>query len=595
MRGYRGIRDYAAIGDGCSAALIASDCSIDWLCWPRFDSSALFYRLLDATKGGFFQIVPHGQFSSSQHYLDQTNVLATDLLTDHGSLRVIDLMPIGGGPTRIMRKVECTDGAFPCRMVISVTPEFGSEPASVELARGRADFYWRGGTASLESPFPLLRDDEGCLSADFEVRQGDCYWFVLTHSIPAHVRSFSAEGAEETLSETIAYWRSWADKCSYHGRYRNAVQRSALALKLLTYQPTGAIIAAPTTSLPEWVGAQRNWDYRYSWIRDAAWIIEGLMSVGYHDEAMVFWKWLESLDLRSGDPMVVYSLDGAVPGTERILDHVEGFRGSRPVRVGNAARKQRQLDVYGELVRAIFICSRSMAEMRPLRPELWSVVRRLIDRVNDTWMKPDRGLWEIRAGEKHYLASKLMCWTALDRAIQISESDGLEAPIAEWRDIRDAIRNRILNEGYNSNLGAFTQSFASPDLDCSALLIPLVGMLDPKDFRMTSTVAKIRNTLELDGLLYRYRTEDGLGGPEGAFTICTFWLVEVLALQGRLEEADRLFGRMLQRSSKVGLFSEEIDPESGDLLGNYPQGLPHLALIRAAVSLETSVENRREF
>ncbi|MDQ6671916.1 MAG: glycoside hydrolase family 15 protein [Chloroflexota bacterium] len=399
------------------------------------------------------------------------------------------------------------------------------------------------------------------------------------------------------LARTLRYWESWAAKCTYHGPYRDQVVRSALVLKLLTYEPTGAVVAAPTTSLPESVGGQRNWDYRYTWLRDSSLILYALLTIGYEQEATDFMHWLEQTlgsDWTPEGPQIMYGIDGRRNVPEQVLEDLAGYRGSRPVRVGNAAADQRQLDIYGEVLRAAALHYLRDSDSRGTQPpsaQAWKLLRRLVNRAAEQWAESGSGIWEVRGGPQPFLYGKLMCWVALDSGLALAREHGLEAPLDRWLSARDEIRQAILDQGYDQHLGAFTQALGSATLDASALVIARVGFLPPTDPRVKSTIEQIRGQLTEDGLVYRYRTQDGLAGGEGSFTLCTFWMVEALALGGLVDEARKLFEQTQSYANDVGLLAEEIDPQTSEQLGNFPQGFSHMALIGAAVNLATAVRD----
>jgi GH15 family glucan-1,4-alpha-glucosidase len=590
------IRDYAVIGDGHTAALVGSDGSIDWCCCPKFDSAAVFCRVLDAKRGGWCRIGPSSAASVTREYIGNTAVLATTYRSEHAHWRVTDFMPIHAGSEqphihedtehRILRLVEGLQGEASCVVEFRPTFDYARVPTIIEVTPSGASAHVADESMCIRSPVPLQVDDRGAASARWTLRAGERVWFALNYAR----RTCPADGDavfEADLQRTIEYWNRWSARCSYQGPYHALVRRSALTLKLLSFAPSGAIIAAPTTSLPEQLGGLRNWDYRYTWLRDSALTLYALQSIGYHSEADAFFGWLERLCLRcSGGLRIMYTIEGRNTPGEVTLDHLAGYGNSRPVRIGNAAFDQEQLDVYGEVLDAAHL----HVEWRkqPLAPETWAVLSRFADTAAARWCEPDQGIWEVRGPPQHFLYSKLMCWVALDRAIKIGQADGLPADALCWRSTRDQIREAILSQGYNENLGAFTQSLGGSVLDASALAIPMTGFLPATDPRVVSTMERIVERLTADGLVYRYRrseTEDGLPGHEGTFALCSFWLVDNLALAGRVAEARQLFERVADYANDVGLLAEEIEPHSGELLGNFPQGFTHLGLIRAALSI----------
>ena len=586
-RGYRAIGDYAVIGDGHTVALVASDGSIDWLCLPDLDSDAVFCRLLDDRKGGFFRVGPFGDHVSARGYLGDSNVLVTTFTAAAGVVRLTDFMPPPGSdhPSTVLRLVEGVAGATEVEIVFRPSLGFGAATTETRVTPDGAVASAGKERLFLSAPVVLEPDARGGARGAATVSAGDRFW--VTAVLGEAAGTATAPDADRLLDETLEYWREWSARCTYEGPYHPLVRRSALTLKLLAFAPTGAVAAAPTTSLPEEVGGVRNWDYRYTWLRDASLILYALQSIGYHDEADAFFEWLERLCLRCREHLqIMYTVRGDENLTECTLGHLDGWRSSRPVRVGNAAATQTQLDVFGELLDAAHLHLDAMPSA--FQAGTWEVLCLLADRAAQRWREPDAGIWEVRGGLRHFLYSKLLCWVALDRAIAIAETNRAPGDIEVWRRERDAVREAILTEGYDSGLGAFTQSFGDPALDASALAIPLVGFLPPTDARVRSTVERIQETLTADGLVYRYLPEaspDGLPGGEATFALCSFWLVDNLALAGRLDEARELFERITGYANDVGLLSEEIDPRTGELLGNFPQGFTHLALIQSALAI----------
>lgn len=593
---YRPIGDYALIGDAHTAALVASDGSIDWCCCPRFDSAAAFCRLLDAGKGGYYRVGPVAPYTSSRSYVGWTNVLATTFNTDTGRIRVTDFMPIGArggrssgngtdGSHLVLRLIEGIAGAVDCEIRFRPTFGFAMEPTAVQPCEGGA--VARAGEESLilACPIALHNDVSSSVGGRQRISAGDRVWIAMTYRGSGSPASsdFDLSSCDSAMDETMRYWREWSDACTYEGPYHALVRRSALALKLLTFAPTGALVAAPTTSLPEVIGGVGNWDYRYTWLRDAAMSLDALVLVGYHDEAERFFDWIEDLCLAcSGGLQIMYSLDGTPTPEERTLDYLDGYRQSRPVRIGNGAARQLQLDVYGHVIDAVWICHERLRT--PVRPELWSMLRHFADEVALQWHEPDHGPWEVRGERRHYLYSKLLCWVALDRALRIAKRRGdVGHHVDNWRRERDQLGRAILDRGYNEQVGAFTYVFDEPALDAGALVIPLADFLPASDPRVRSTMENVREQLSVDGLMYRNFTPNLEG--EGTFTLCSYWLVENLILAGHVEEARALFECIAGHASDLGLLSEEIDAGTGQLLGNYPQGYSHLALIRTAVRL----------
>jgi len=620
---YPPIADYALVGDCHTAALIARDGSVDWFCPGRFDGPAVFCRLLDADRGGYLQLAPAGEFSAQRRYRGRTNVLETTFSSGGGQIRMTDLMPVHrrtsqrrgydvGTSQRLLRLVEGLSGEVELNLRFKPTFDYARRAADLSPSANEGAVA-QAGTHYLTLACPgvtLEADGTGALQGRLRLRAGERRWIALTYAEdPDRAREALAPvDCDEHLARTIEYWEQWAAGCTYQGPYRAEVLRSALVLKLLTYEPTGAVVAAPTTSLPEAIGGERNWDYRYTWLRDASLILYGLMSIGFEDEAADFLHWLEHTTGSDPTqaPQIMYGIDGRRKLPEEELGHLAGYRGSRPVRLGNAAATQRQLDIYGEVLRAASLHYRRAGDARGegqsteakghQRPssEAWALLRGMVERAGEHWQEPGSGIWEVRGGPQDFLYGKLMCWAALDCGIRLTEEHQLDAPLDHWRQTRQAIRRAILERGYDAKQGAFTQAFGSPALDASALAIPRIGFLPPTDARVRSTVERIRADLTQDGLVYRYRTHDGLAGGEGTFALCTFWLVDALALGGRLDQARELFEGVLRYANDVGLLSEEINPGSGELLGNFPQGFSHLALIGSAVNMAKAAKHGAE-
>jgi GH15 family glucan-1,4-alpha-glucosidase len=594
---YRPLCDYAIIGDAHTAALVARDGSVDWCCWPHFDSPAVFCRLLDASRGGFFRVGPTAACQTSRSYYEQTNVLQTTFETEGGKVRLTDLMPVEclenersgediASSYEILRLIEGIGGTVELEIVFHPTFDYARAESSLSICEDGVVARSNAEALVLYSPAPLTVDHSGALKGRLRVAEGERLWLSLTYHSDAKdkdLRPFLGD-APARLERTLKYWKQWSEKCPYDGPYKSLVHRSALLLKLLIFEPTGAIVAAPTTSLPEEIGGVRNWDYRFTWLRDSALIIYTLQLLGYSEEATDFFNWLDRLCLAAHDDIqIMYSIWGAADLKEYSLPHLDGYRGSRPVRVGNSAYEQRQIDVYGEVLDAVHLYHDRMGQ--PVKHDWWDEVCLLADRAVAHWREPDHGIWEVRHGKQHFVYSKLMCWVALDRALKLTAPNPNPSRAAAWAKERDQIRAAILAEGYNSRVGAFTQVMGGSELDASVLVIPFSGFLSADDPRVCSTVAAIRERLSSHGMIYRYLAEDGLPGSEGAFAMCTFWLADNLALSGRVDEAREVFEGVVSYANDVGLLSEEIDPVNGELLGNYPQGFTHLALIRAALHI----------
>lgn len=593
---YHPIEDYGAIGDGHNVALIAPNGSIDWLCWPRFDSPSVFAALLDSNKGGRFQIAPDGPYSSFQHYLNDTNVLETSFQTATGMVTLTDFMLCGTSEegqansdgAALFRVTRCTEGELGLHVLYQPRPSYGRESPLLLRAGEGVTATVNGEPLTLASTVPLAVHSDYA-EASFSLRAGETGVFALGKIGPAAPKDW-----ERVLRETVTFWRKWVAKCSYEGPWRKHVVRSALALKLLLFDPTGAVVAAPTTSLPEAIGGVRNWDYRYAWLRDAGMTLNALYSLGYRLEAERYADWV--LRTLQGcrcdvDLKVMYTVDGGCSLAEEELGHLEGYRGSRPVRIGNAAHVQEQLDVYGEVLDCLALCR---AFGRAREPGAWGAVTRLAEYVVQHWNKPDYGIWEVRSAPRHFVYSKVMAWVALERVIQAAEQFQLPGDLDRWRRAQEQIRADILEKGVGGSPPFLARAYDDPSPDAANLLIVGTGLLPANHPVLTATVEQIGGKLGRDALLYRYVGEDGLPGQEGAFLPCSFWLVEALARTGRWEKAAKLFEEVLSYSNGLGLLPEEIDPDSKEYLGNYPQGLSHVALINAALALQDKsyVEHR---
>lgn len=594
---YRPISDYGLIGNSHSAALVSTDGAVDWCCLPHFDSGAVFCRLLDAERGGYFRFGPTGEYGVARRYVDGTAVLEADFTGPRGRVRLTDFMHSQriaesrlsiDDPHchRLLRCVEGLDGEVEIELAFRPTFDFARRSSRLTATAHGVEAVSGNERLALRVPPSMrLEIDQDVARGRLTVRTGERLWIVLAHAGPGSGEA-AGEPAdpERLLTETLCHWREWDALCTYEGAFAEQVRLSARVLKLLTFGPTGGLVAAPTCSLPEEIGGVRNWDYRYCWLRDAALVLHALMSVGYHAAAMDFFVWLEGLCGGECEELqIMYRLDRGRHLPEQELLHLEGYRGSAPVRVGNGAAGQTQLDVYGHVLDAAMVCMEGMATM--VRPGLLRVLEHLADQAAARWRKPDHGLWEARCTPRHFLSSKLMCWVALDRAVRLAEQGKLPGDVARWRRERETVRSEILERGYSHAEQAFTQVVGESDLDASVLMMPLVGFLSATDVRMRSTVERIRKRLTRHGLVYRYLGSDGLPGGEGTFAICTLWLADNLALQGRVDEAEALVERVLAFASDLGLLAEEIDPVSGELLGNYPQGFTHLALIHSALTI----------
>ena len=580
------IGDYALLGDCHGAALVSSDGSVDWWCPPRFDASSVFARLLDAA-GGHWSIRPRGRYTTTRRYVDGTMVVQTEFRTEHGVLRLTDALSLGAGerghrigftsPHVLIRQVEVLAGSVEVAVEIAVRPEYGL--VSPTVTGGAAGIELTGGAdrLMLTSDHELAID--GCLvTGHFTLNPGRDAVFALHHRRAADPPPALTDG-RAALRDTVAGWQSW-DRLhrGYQGPYREQVRRSALVLQALTYQPTGAVIAAPTTSLPEEVGGQANWDYRFAWLRDGSFTLNALWVAACPDEAHRFFDWMASSlgSMNAEDHVpIMLGAGGERDLTEHTLPHLDGYRGSRPVRVGNDAWRQRQLDVLGEVLQCAWILREQLADLSPAAAAL---LRSLADRAAETWPEVDAGIWEGREGERRYLTSKLMCWVALDRAVKLAPLLDAEAEVPRWSEAMAQIRAAILTTGWSTSVGAFTGAFGSDHLDAGVLIMPIVGFLPGGDDRVVATVDAIERDLAREGLVQRWTGS----GDEGAFAICSYWLVEALVLAGRTDRARQIFDLVTARANDLGLLSEEIDRRDGSLIGNFPQALSHIGLINAA-------------
>jgi carbohydrate kinase (thermoresistant glucokinase family) len=581
------IEDYALIGDCTTAALVGRNGSIDWLCWPRFDSSACFAALLGTSEHGRWRISPADPTPRIKRaYHDGTLILETVFDTADGRVALIDFMPIGRASSSVIRLVKGLRGKVAMQLHVALRFDYGATvPWVTQLDDGSGLSAIAGpNQVVLRSPVPLQGKNFATV-AEFDVAEGECVPFVLTHGL-SHLPTPSAIDWRAALQETESFWRGWSGRCSHTGPWREAVQRSLLTLKGLTYAETGGIVAAPTTSLPEQLGGERNWDYRYCWLRDATFTLMALVSAGYRDEAQAWGQWLRRTVAGSPHQLqIMYGLSGERQLIEWEVPWLPGYQGAAPVRVGNAASAQLQLDVYGELIDAIYQ-GRTLG-LAPVGSG-WALQQKLIEHLEQIWEQPDDGIWEVRGGRRHFTFSKIMAWVALDRTVRDAERFKFQAPLESWRKVRDRMHATICGLGFDSERNTFTQSFGSSELDASLLLIPLVGFLPADDPRVRGTIAAIERELMIDGLVLRYRTRadiDGLPAGEGVFLPCSFWLANNYKLQNRDAEAFALFDRLLSLRNDVGLLAEEYDPHARRQLGNFPQAFSHLALIGTALSL----------
>jgi GH15 family glucan-1,4-alpha-glucosidase len=593
---YPPIAEHGLIGDLHTVALVATDGSIDWYCCPSFDSPSVFGSLLDSERGGYTRLTPSAEgLATKQLYLPDTNVLITRFLTPEGVGEVVDFMPVGESRAgvhrqRLIRQVTAVRGRMHLTFECAPRFDYGREVHAVERHTHGVLFQSASRCMALETDVPL-EVDGGDARAAFELGAGASTIFILEHVADSYLpHGHSRDEIHELFNRTVSYWRRWLAQSRYRGRWREMVHRSALTLKLLTYAPTGAIIAAPTTSLPEVLGGERNWDYRYTWIRDAAFSVYALLRLGFNEEAAAFMDWLtdrvaDEGAKSSGPLQVMYGIDGRSELPEQVLENLEGYRGAGPVRIGNAAATQLQLDIYGELVDSIYLYNK---HGKPISHDAWEQLSRIVEWVCANWDQADEGIWETRGGRRHFVYSRLQCWVAVERALRIANARGLPSNRSSWEDARDQIYRQTLSRGWDADRRAFVQHYETDVLDASLLLMPMVKFIAPTDPRWLSTLGAIRSELVSDSLVYRYNVQaspDGLRGVEGTFSICTFWYVEALARAGELEDARLVLEKMLTYANHLGLYAEEIGP-TGEQLGNFPQAFTHLALISAAVNLD---------
>ncbi len=612
MERYPNISDHGLIGDLQTAALVTTDGAVDWFCSPRFDSPSIFASLLDADKGGYCRIAPDtSEYTSKQLYFPDTAMLITRFLTEDGVGEVTDFMPVAPHqPTdkhRIVRQIRTVRGTM--KFVVEIKPRFdyGRAPHKVDITEDGIVFHTDSGMELTLSPVGERDTSLGDQGVGVEragddiritrtLREGESAGVVL-ESMGGRPHRVSQAELQTLIDDTSAFWRNWVHQSTYQGRWREIVSRSAMTLKLMTYQPTGALVAAPTAGLPEQAGGERNWDYRYTWIRDASFSVYALIGLGYTGEAAAFGQWVRDRVVEhagNGDgasPLkIMYRVDGTSDLTEEILDHFEGWRGSRPVRIGNGAASQLQLDIYGEALDAV-----AKIDARGLQPAHvgWTAIADMMNWLCDHWDQPDEGVWETRGGRKDFTYGRVQCWVALDRAIRIAEGRGRPADINRWRTERDNIYSQVMTKGWNPKRHAFTQHYDTDVLDSSLLVMPLMGFVSPYDPLWLQTLQAMDNELVSDSLVYRYNpsaSPDGLAGNEGTFSLCTFWYVDALARSGRLQDAELVFQKMQTYGNHLGLYSEEISA-TGEQLGNFPQAFSHLALINAAINLDYQLDH----
>ncbi|MFD8196382.1 glycoside hydrolase family 15 protein [Streptomyces wuyuanensis] len=594
---YLPISEHGLIGDLRSAALVGTNGTIDWYCCARFDAPSVFASILDAEKGGCFELAPDVPARTKQFYFPDTNVLITRFFAEDGVGEIQDFMPIADDSReadrhRLIRRVVCVRGSLPFRALVAPRFDYGSQPHTVRMEGDYPVFESPALSLSLTSSVPVETDGRDVWSL-FKLHEGETAVFALDRlGSGAFPQACPTTTAEEAFQATVRYWRRWLSKSRYRGRWREMVHRSALTLKLLTYAPTGAIVAAPTTSLPEQIGGERNWDYRYVWIRDAAFCVYAMLRLGFTDEAQAFMRFLtENVCISYGDEgplQIMYGVDGRRELPERELPHLEGYLGSSPVRVGNDAVDQLQLDIYGALIDSIYLYDKWG---EPISSEQWDHVCRIVEWVCENWDQPDEGIWETRGGRKNFLYSRLMCWVAIERAMRIARRRGLPADMVRWGGVRDAIYRRIMSRGWSAERNAFVQHEDDSVLDAALLMMPLAKFISPTDPKWLLTLDALGDELVSDSLVYRYDPQaspDGMRGEEGTFSICSFWYVEALARAGRPDEARLAFEKMLTYANHLGLYAEEIG-HTGEQNGNFPQAFTHLSLISAAFILDRAL------
>ena len=581
------IEDYALIGDCETAALVGRDGSIDWLCWPRFDSGACFAALLGNREHGRWLIAPSGHAAGIRRfYRRDTLVLETEFETQQGVVSLVDFMPVRGRQSDLVRMVIGRRGRVPMKMEFILRFDYGSSVPWVTRLADEHGLRAVSGPdmAVLCAPVPLENRDLRT-AARFEVGAGETLSFVLTHA-PSHLEAPDRIDPHDALAATERFWREWAARCTMGGGWGEPVRRSLITLKALTYAPTGGIVAAPTTSLPEKIGGVRNWDYRFCWVRDATLTLLALMDAGFYDEARHWREWLVRAVAGSPEQMqTMYGIAGERRLPEWEIAWLPGYEDSGPVRLGNAAAGQLQLDVYGEVMDALYqACKGGLAR----HDAAWDMQRTLLDHLAKVWVQPDEGIWEVRGPPRHFTSSKVMTWVAFDRAVKMAEIMGLPGPVERWRELRGRIHADVCQRGFSARRGCFVQSYGSEELDAALLLIPLTGFLPATDRRVLATVDAIQRELTVDGLVQRYLTHesvDGLPPGEGVFLACSFWLADNLCMQGRWQEARALFDRLVGLTNDVGLLSEEYDPVARRFLGNFPQAFSHVALVNTAMNL----------
>ena len=611
MNDYPLIADHGLIGDLQTAALVTTDGSVDWFCAPRFDSPSIFGSLLDHGNGGHLTLRPvTDDYTSKQLYLPGTAVLITRFMTESGVGEIVDFMPTTSSRLvterhRIVRLGRCIRGRFPVALDIAPRFDYGRERHETHVTEG--GFVFRGSSTALTVNLVREPEDEqlaqprvdenGDVHGEFVLEAGQVRGLVIETGNAGSPRLMRAAEIQQLYDDTVAFWKSWTAQSTYTGRWREDLLRSAITLKLMTYAPSGGLVAAPTAGLPEQIGGERNWDYRYTWVRDSSFSVHSLLGLGFTEEAAAFAQWLgarvsEQSSTGAGPLNIMYRVDGSSDLSEEILEHWEGYRGSRPVRIGNGAADQLQLDIYGEALDSIYVGDRSGLQVPH---QGWRKIADLLNWLVDHWDQPEEGIWETRGGRKDFTYGRLMCWVAMDRGVRMATSHGRPAPLETWQRTRDAIYDQIMSKGWNAERRAFVQEYDSSVLDSALLRMSRVGFVTPTDPMWTSTLAAMDSELVTDSLVYRYNPEaspDGLRGSEGTFSLCTFAYVDALARAGRVDDAELAFEKMLTYANHVGLYSEEI-ALTGEQIGNFPQAFTHLALIDAAIALDQQLDAGR--
>ncbi|MGW7409413.1 glycoside hydrolase family 15 protein [Streptomyces sp. NPDC054833] len=611
MDDYPMIENHGLIGDLQTAALVTTDGTVDWFCCPRIDSPSVFGALLDKRRGGRCTVRPaHATYATKQLYLPDTAVLVTRFMTEAGAGEVVDFMPVTGTTVtprhRLVRMVRCVRGTMTFEVDIAPRFDYGRRPHKVELAGYGAVFASDGLELTVhtvrepdDARLPTTVSGENDLHLSVPLQAGQQRGFVIESAADGPPRPIRVEEFQQLFEDTIRFWRTWLSQSRYTGRWREMLERSAVTLKLMTYAPSGGLVAAPTAALPEQLGGERNWDYRFTWIRDAAFSVYALLGMGFVDEARAFIDWLADraqdkagCDSGTGPLNIMYRVDGSADLDEEILDHWEGYEGSGPVRIGNGAATQLQLDIYGEALDSISFAHRHGFH---LGHRGWNSMRSVLDWLADNWDQAEEGVWETRGGRQNFTYGRVMSWVAFDRALRLAQENGRPAATGRWSTARDQIYDQVWTKGWNNERAAFVQHYGSEVLDSSMLRMPAVGFLTPGDPAWTTTMHAMEQELVSDSLVYRYNPEaspDGLRGSEGTFSLCTFLYVDALARQGRLDRARLVLEKMLGYANHLGLYSEEIDP-TGRQLGNFPQAFTHLALIDAAITLDSALNARR--